>query len=58
MNLNRIEATVIPENKPSLRVLEKAGFVKEGLLREQKLLHGKFCDAYMYALLKRDFMKL
>ncbi len=56
MNLNRIEATVIPDNIPSIRVLEKAGYEKEGILREQKLLHGNFRDAVMYSLLKRDFI--
>lgn len=28
--LNRIEVAVLPRNKPSLRVMEKLGFVKEG----------------------------
>ena len=56
MNLNRIEATVIPDNVGSLKVLEKTGFQKEGVLREQKLLHGKFRDAEIYSLLKKDFM--
>ncbi len=56
MNLNRIEATVIPDNVGSLKVLEKTGFEKEGVLREQKLLHGKFRDAEIYSLLKKDFM--
>lgn len=36
--LSRVEGLVIAENKASQKVLEKAGFVKEGLLREHLLL--------------------
>lgn len=56
MNLNRIEATVVPKNKGSVRVLEKTGFQKEGILREQKLLHGTFKDSAIYSFIKKDFM--
>jgi ribosomal-protein-alanine N-acetyltransferase len=55
MQLNRVEATVTPTNIGSLQVLEKIGFQREGLLREQKLLHGTFQDAIMLSLLKHDF---
>lgn len=58
MNLNRIEATVIPDNVGSIRVLEKTGYQKEGVLREQKLLHGRFRDAFIYSLLQKDFLGL
>lgn len=33
LRLHRIQATVMPENAASLRVLEKAGLCREGLLR-------------------------
>ncbi|MCE3232072.1 MAG: speG [Rickettsiaceae bacterium] len=57
MELHRVEATVTPTNQGSLRVLKKLGFEKEGVLREQKLLHGKFHDAVMLSLLQKDYMK-
>ena len=57
MELHRVEATVTPTNQASLRVLKKLGFQKEGILREQKLLHGKFYDAVMLSLLQKEYFK-
>ncbi len=57
MELHRVEATVTPTNKASINVLKKAGFQKEGILREQKLLHGKFEDAIIMSLLQREYLK-
>lgn len=55
MGLNRIEALASPENPGSLRVLEKAGFRKEGVLQEYMHYNDRFHDAVMMALLKRDY---
>jgi ribosomal-protein-alanine N-acetyltransferase len=57
MELHRVEATVTPTNQGSMRVLRKVGFQKEGILREQKLLHGTFYDAVILSLLQKDYMK-
>lgn len=57
MELHRVEATVTPSNYASLKVLRKLGFKKEGILREQKLLHGKFHDAVILSLLQREYLK-
>ena len=57
MELHRIEATVTPTNQASLRVLRKVGFKKEGVLREQKFLHGKFYDAIILSLLQKEYFK-
>lgn len=54
LQVNRIEAEVIPGNKASVRVLEKNGFKHEGLLRQWMLWEGKHYDIEMYALLKSD----
>ncbi len=50
-DLHRIEATVLPDNVPSIRVLEKLGFEREGLLRDKILLEGEWKDHYLYAKL-------
>ena len=55
MELNRIEARAIPENIASIRVMQKIGMTKEGLHREQMIMHGKFVDLSSYAILKRDY---
>ena len=54
LGINRIEAEVMPGNIASERVLEKNGFVQEGLLREWIWWYGKRYDVNMYALLKTD----
>jgi len=58
MGLNRVEANVDPENKASIRVLEKLGFVREALLREHWYYQGLFTDTATYGLLRRDFERL
>jgi ribosomal-protein-alanine N-acetyltransferase len=53
MSLNRIDALVMPENIPSIRLLEKIGFKNEGLLREYENWGSKgFTDLYILALLR------
>ena len=52
--LERIEALVDEENKASQRVLEKVGFVREGMLRKYKKLRGRVQDVALYSLLKSD----
>jgi RimJ/RimL family protein N-acetyltransferase len=50
--LVRIEVVVSIENKASLRVAEKAGAVREGILRSRLLLHGRMHDAAMFAFVR------
>lgn len=54
--IERIEARCALGNTASERVLEKLGFVREGLLREYFSLHGRRVDHHLYALLRRDFL--
>lgn len=53
-HLERLEAKVDVDNLGSQRVLEKAGFVKEGVLRKYYLVKGKPKDTVMYSLLSTD----
>lgn len=54
MSLNRIDALVMPENVPSIRLLEKIGFKNEGLLREYENWGDKgFTDLYILSLLRK-----
>jgi [ribosomal protein S5]-alanine N-acetyltransferase len=57
LDLNRIDALVIPGNDASARVLEKVGFQREGVLREYGFWKNRFWDLQMFALLKREWSK-
>lgn len=52
--LERIEARCATDNRASQRVLEKAGFRREGLLRSYFRLHGRRVDNYLFAVLRED----
>jgi ribosomal-protein-alanine N-acetyltransferase len=56
MGLNRIYATVDPENLRSERVLEKLGMQYEGYLRQEVRCQGTFKDRKLYAILKEDWI--
>jgi len=47
--LKRIEAFVRTFNKPSMKVLEQAGYKFEGILRKNKCKKGKYLDDAVYA---------
>ncbi|MDM5199438.1 GNAT family protein [Fictibacillus enclensis] len=51
VNLHRIEAGVMPHNIGSIRVLEKAGFHKEGLAVKNVKINGKWEDHQVLALI-------
>ncbi len=50
--LIRLEALVFSDNLPSCRVLEKAGFVKEGYLQKAFSKDGRYINAHLYAQVK------
>lgn len=52
--LNRVEADVDPGNSGSLRLLERNGFAREGLLRERWRVGSGVQDSAIYGLLARD----
>lgn len=57
MALNRIEADADARNPASARVLEKVGFQREGLQREQFYEDGAFHNLVLFGLLKREYVK-
>lgn len=50
LQLHRMEICIRPENKPSLRVVEKLGFRYEGLRRRYIHIDGDWRDHYCFAL--------
>lgn len=55
LELHRIEACYMPSNRPSARVLEKLGFVREGLLRQSLRVDGRWEDHILAAILDTDW---
>jgi [ribosomal protein S5]-alanine N-acetyltransferase len=47
--VTRVQATVLQSNVRSRAVLEKSGFVQEGLLRSYRQVRGRPGDFWMYA---------
>jgi RimJ/RimL family protein N-acetyltransferase len=54
LNLNRIYLHVFATNARAIHVYEKAGFVREGLLRQAAFLDGAFVDVVVMAMLRGD----
>jgi len=55
LGMNRIEADIDPRNDASIRLVEKLGFRREGLLRERYHVNGEVQDSVIYGLLRREF---
>lgn len=51
LKLHRIEAGVMPNNTPSIQVLEMHGFEYEGLMRKNVHIDGQWEDHFHYALI-------
>ncbi|MCO4850617.1 GNAT family N-acetyltransferase [Bacillus vallismortis] len=57
VNVNRIQAEVMPANEASKNVLLKNNFTKEGLLRQATYWSGKgVVDVEIYGLLKNEYI--
>ena len=52
--IHRIVASVDPRNAASVRVLEKAGFVKEAHFRRSEWFKGAWADDAVYSVLSSD----
>jgi RimJ/RimL family protein N-acetyltransferase len=54
LGLQRIEIVAAVGNLPSQRVAEKAGAVREGVLRKRLLIRGQTQDAVVFSLVAED----
>lgn len=52
--LNRVQAVVLPSNLPSIAVLNRCGFTKEGMLRQYRMVRGEPQDFLLYSRLRSD----
>jgi len=51
----RVQAETHPDNMASQRVLEKAGFQREGILRAKFFSRGVWRDTAMYSITRQDW---
>lgn len=58
MGLYRVEALVSPRNVPSLQLLKRYGFQKEGLLRNHYMVNDVLEDSALFSLLLPEFEAL
>ena len=54
LRLHRLEASCLPTNAASRRVLEKSGFRNEGLARAYLKINGAWADHLLFGLLSED----
>jgi len=55
LEMNRIGAEAYATNPRSVRLLEKVGFRREGVMREHYLIQGRRVDEIIYGLLRHEW---
>ena len=55
LDLHRVTARCDPENHGSYRVMEKNGMTREGHLRENQMVKGKYKDTLIYGILRGEW---
>ena len=58
LGLHRVTARIAVGNVASERVADKLGFVREGLLRKEVLVHGVWMDHSLWAILEEEFLTI
>lgn len=58
LGLNCVTATVMLENKFSLKLVKKLGFVQEGVMRQRVYKNGEFKDQAEFSLLRDEYYSL
>jgi len=56
-NIMRIQATTDIRNVASQRILEKAGFQKEGTIRQAGFVRGQWQNDHLYSILREEWGK-
>jgi ribosomal-protein-alanine N-acetyltransferase len=58
LNLHRVTLQVFEYNARAIRVYEKLGFQKEGVLREEHFREGRYWDTIFMGLLREEWRQL
>ena len=54
LRLNCIYANILSYNEASIKLFERCGFKRDGVLRQRGFKRGKFCDLFYYSKLISD----
>ncbi len=54
-HLNRVQLQVYAYNRRGIRAYEKAGFRREGVLRQEHMHDGRFWDTVVMAILREEW---
>jgi ribosomal-protein-alanine N-acetyltransferase len=54
LRLHRLEASCLPHNEASIRLLQKNGFTREGLARAYLRINGTWQDHLLFGLIETD----
>lgn len=54
LNISRIQLEVYTDNLPAIRLYERCGFEREGILRQYAFRNGRYVDAYQMARLRTE----
>ena len=57
LKLHRVEANVQPHNTPSINVLKRCGFAREGFSPKYLKISGRWRDHERWAIIKEDWNK-
>ncbi len=52
LDLHRLEATVLPNNLASIRLLTSLGMEREGTMRHHRMLWGEWVDVDLYSMIR------
>ncbi len=55
LGMNRIGAEIYAFNAPSIRLFERTGFQREGVIRQSVVKNGLYEDEYVYGLLRDEW---
>jgi len=56
LNLHRVELDVLATNTRAIKLYEKVGFIREGILRKACFKNGEYVDFLHYAILDDEYM--
>jgi ribosomal-protein-alanine N-acetyltransferase len=58
LKLHRVAGQCSPDNKGSIRIMQKLGMGREGLLRDLHFARGKWWSTLVYSLLEDEYAKI